>query len=459
MRKPAKALWGGLTAAAFVLSGCSGMGSTSTPAPADAPATAEAPAPADVITQAQIDEAMNTPTTLTYWSWASFIVPAIEQFELKYPNINVELVNNGVNVEQYTKINNALTSGSGAPDLAMVDYRYVPQFVLSGALADLTPFGGAELEADYNSATWAALTTADGQIVGLPQNVAPMTFFYRSDLFEEAGITSPPETWDEFLAAGATLKESTGALITSLEPGNPGLALGLLQQAGAGPFTYDGVTTVGIDLTSPKAKEVADLLTAMVASGTVGIEPASTPDWYQALMNDTYGGWLNSAPGQNNLINNVPDQTGMWAIASTPQWAAGENANGNIGGSATVILENSPNKIAAYELAKFLFNDPTIVIQGSNRAFPALKTILEAELFIEDTSEYFGGVQANKLYAEAWDAVVPTSGSLPFSAYVDSVYNDTVGKALTEGTDVFAAFGEWETELIRYAEEQGFTVN
>lgn len=446
MRKTAMTLSGMVAVTALFLSGCAAAGD---PAPEETESV--------LFTQAEIDEALNTPTTITYWSWASFIVPAVAQFQLKYPNITVELVNVGVGDDQYTKINAALDAGSGAPDLAMIDYNRLPEFVVKDALADLTPFGGAALEEDYTAATWGNLTTPDGKVIGLPQNANPMVYFYRSDLFAEAGISGAPETWDDFLAAADDLKAATGANITTINPGDMGLTLGLMQQNDAAPFSYDGVETVSIDLTNETTEQVADLLTDMIASGNVGLEPDRTPDWYQGLANNATGGWLLAAAGQNNLINTMTDQVGKWSIGATPQFVAGATANGSIGGSATAVLESSDNKIAAYALAEFLFNNTPIVAQGANRAFPALKEVLTSDAFIQNQSEYFGGQQANKFYAEQWDAVLP-AGSLPFMSYANAQFATFVGKAMTDGTDIYRAFELWEADLLEYAVDQGFTV-
>mgnify|MGYP000252519044 FL=1 len=41
--------------------------------------------------------------------------------------------------------------------------------------------------------------TRDGQIYGIPSTVSPMLFGYNKALFEEAGLTEPPKTWEEAL--------------------------------------------------------------------------------------------------------------------------------------------------------------------------------------------------------------------------------------------------------------------
>ena len=43
--------------------------------------------------------------------------------------------------------------------------------------------------------------TVDGNIYGVPSSVSPMLFGYNKALFEEAGISEPPKTWDEALEA------------------------------------------------------------------------------------------------------------------------------------------------------------------------------------------------------------------------------------------------------------------
>ena len=58
-----------------------------------------------------------------------------------------------------------------------------------------------------NSITWT-----DGTIRGIPiSSAAAMGVVYRKSIFEEAGITSEPSTWDEFIAACDAIKNNTDA--------------------------------------------------------------------------------------------------------------------------------------------------------------------------------------------------------------------------------------------------------
>src|SRR5690606_21432552 len=50
--------------------------------------------------------------------------------------------------------------------------------------------------------------TIDGRIYGIPWDVGMVGFWYNKDHFAQAGITSPPATWSELLAAVDALKEA-----------------------------------------------------------------------------------------------------------------------------------------------------------------------------------------------------------------------------------------------------------
>jgi multiple sugar transport system substrate-binding protein len=52
------------------------------------------------------------------------------------------------------------------------------------------------------------LVTADGKQYGVPYTYYQWGIYYRKDLFANAGVTEPPKTWDEYLAACEKIKAS-----------------------------------------------------------------------------------------------------------------------------------------------------------------------------------------------------------------------------------------------------------
>ena len=113
------------------------------------------------ITQEQIDEAMSTPTELTFWTWVPDIQNEVDLFEAKYPDIKVKVENVGQGLPHYQKLRSAIEAGEGAPDVAQIEYQYIPSFVLPESLLDLAPYGADELADDYVEWAWNQVSPGD----------------------------------------------------------------------------------------------------------------------------------------------------------------------------------------------------------------------------------------------------------------------------------------------------------
>lgn len=110
---------------------------------------------------------------------------------------------------------NAAQSGSNAFDLFQINEVWVGQFYDNGWVQPLT-----DVDPDF---TWdenlmsfdgvgqwdkdARITTPDGVAYSLPMNGNIQLFMYRTDIYEELGLTVPT-TWDEVLANGKKAREA-----------------------------------------------------------------------------------------------------------------------------------------------------------------------------------------------------------------------------------------------------------
>ena len=146
---------------------------------------------ASAIPQAEIDKAMDTETTLTFWTWVPDIKNEVKLFTTKYPKIKVDLVNVGQGAPHYQKLRTAIQSGQGAPDVAQVEFQYIPSFTLGeGNLLDLTPYAPATIKDNYADWVWSQVNI-NGGLWGIPQDTGPMGLLYREDLLHDAGIEAP----------------------------------------------------------------------------------------------------------------------------------------------------------------------------------------------------------------------------------------------------------------------------
>ena len=107
----------------------------------------------------------------------------------------------------------------------------------------------------------------DGTLYGIPNEIDVYALNYNKALFEEAGITEAPKTWDEFLAAAEQLTDASKGqqgfgLINSWAAGVLHPFASLLVSNG-GDLVVDGQPT----LDTPEATETFELYETLVTKG------------------------------------------------------------------------------------------------------------------------------------------------------------------------------------------------
>jgi multiple sugar transport system substrate-binding protein len=432
-------------AAGLALDACSSSGSS--------------PAKATAVTQAEIDKAMKTPTTLTFWTWVPDIAQQVAIFERQYPAIKVNVVNPGQGTPLYTKLRTALDSGKGAPDLSQVEYQYLPTFAILNGFVDLRPYGAAANADKFVDWVWAQVTGPNGEIYAYPQDTGPMGMLYREDIFAAHGI-SVPATWDDFATAARKLHAADpGAYLTNMADNEVAAWHGLMWQAGSRPYTVRG-TTVGLALNDAASVKVADYWGGLVSDGVVSTDPDFTSNWYQALDTGKYATWLTGAWGPAFLAGAIKSTAGKWRAAPLPQWTAGQQVSGNWGGSTTAVIKGTSYPIAAATFAEFLNTDSrtTALFNTSQSLFPSLKSLLSSATFSDFKAPFFGGQLANEVFAQISTTVNVGWQWPPFLDQSVADWTGTVGKALGSKGSAAAATDQWESELTSYAKNQGFHV-
>ena len=433
--------------ASLVLAGCGGGGGS------------EQNAPKKAVSQSAIDKAMNTPTTLTFWSWVPNLENEVKLFEKQYPKIKVNLENVGSGADEYRKLRTVLKAGKGAPDVTQIEYQYLSSFVLGDNLVDLAPYGASKIKSQYQSWIWSQVSR-NGAVYGIPQDTGPMGLLYRTDLLKKAGI-KPPTTWDEFAQASkAYHQKNPSSYLTDLPGNDPGQFVGFLWQAGVRPFSYDGKKTVSIKLDSPEVTKVSDYWTKLIKSGSVATDPDFNDQWYQSLARGKYASWLTAAWGPVFLQGTAKNTSGLWHATKLPQYSGQPVASGNWGGSTDAVLKGTKHEIAAAQLALWINTNEKSAMQLATKQFlfPPSKNVLQNSAWLDQKSAFYGGQQVNKEFAQINQTVNKNFDWLPFQDYVYSAFNETVGKAIAGHGDLTAAVKTWQDKLVSYAKQQGFTV-
>ena len=143
--------------------------------------------------------------------------PLFQQYEPFRPNVKISYEN--IDEDGYDeKVVDALASGQG-PDVLMLSNRALPKQIarlapavaLQISIAEVQNLFPRVVEQDFVARPPAPEGSADvGQapsvVYALPLSIDTLALFYNKDIFDTAGIVSPPKTWSEFQALVPALR-------------------------------------------------------------------------------------------------------------------------------------------------------------------------------------------------------------------------------------------------------------
>ncbi|MEV6164820.1 extracellular solute-binding protein [Streptomyces sp. NPDC052052] len=137
---------------------------------------------------------------------ADFLSRFTQDYEHEHPSVELEF-----KIQSWTgigpKVIDAL-NGKETPEVIEVGNTQVAQYAESGGLRNLT----LESMRDLGGEEWlpglADPGSVDGVQYGIPWYAANRVVIYRKDLFEQAGIKTPPRTRDEWIADSEKLNSN-----------------------------------------------------------------------------------------------------------------------------------------------------------------------------------------------------------------------------------------------------------
>lgn len=135
-----------------------------------------------------------------------------EMYEQQNPGVSVELETGGATSElQSNYLSTVLSAKDSAIDIMLIDVVNPAQYRAAGWLEPLN----GHIEGDVGTfvsqylPAYAQADVIEGELVALPAFADAMMLFYRTDLFEAAGVT-PPTTWKGVQEAAAAIKGTEG---------------------------------------------------------------------------------------------------------------------------------------------------------------------------------------------------------------------------------------------------------
>ena len=121
---------------------------------------------------------------------------AIDDFQAANPNIKITLENVSWDLA-HEKLIGWITSGD-VPDISVIGPKWLPELMRLDGLQPFDPYVSQDFLANFPDSLLKPLTF-DGKIYSIPEALSTRLMYYRKDLYEKAGFTEPPKTWDDFM--------------------------------------------------------------------------------------------------------------------------------------------------------------------------------------------------------------------------------------------------------------------
>lgn len=289
--------------------------------------------------------------TLTIWDWdEAHLTHMTEWYHEKHPNINFDTL--VVSTADYMqKLQSALASGSGVPDIILSEMRYRGKVWDLGITEDLSkdPYN-VKKEDMFDFATSLG-SGPNGELYGVEQQICPSGFAYRRDLAKEyLGTDDPDEIadmisdWDKMFDVATQVKEKSDGKVTAL----PGISA-LFQNILCTQTVSDYIDGNKIDLTDRYTKAL-DIATKFNQAGVLGKQEVNTPAYNSSFAAGEVI-FYPCAPWSAKWeeATNDPDGTGNWGLTKAPE-------NGfTYGGTSVSIYSESEHKDAAWDYVQDVY--------------------------------------------------------------------------------------------------------
>ena len=318
-------------------------------------------------------------TTLTMWHWGGVEDKALldaklaEIFPDLFENLTVDHISiGGQDVDVYQQLRLALAAGQDLPDIVTMNYTALPEFATADVLTDLSECL-APYRADLTQAG-VALSEYDGKVVAIPKQAKTKLWFYRKDMFAEAGIDpNAIVTFDDFIAAGTKFHETfPDSYIINLgpQPIHYWYFMILSNWETVRVADADGNYQLTTD------EHFATLLEWLDAMQDIAFPTDDfSADWAQAFIDGKIGSWLGASwgwiyPIERWSLSPNPDQ---WGVTLWPEFSR----NGaESGGEVLVIPKGAPHPELAcdYLAAQFLTTEGSVSYFYSAGVVPITKS-------------------------------------------------------------------------------------
>jgi ABC-type glycerol-3-phosphate transport system substrate-binding protein len=339
---------------------------------------------------------------------------------------------------------NAAVSGGSPPDVALVpDPGTLQSLAKAGSIKDLTSALG-NLTSNFGAA-WNTLASYNGKQYGVWfKGANKNTIWYNPALFTQAGISSPPTTWEQLISDAAQL-HAAGITPLSLctDVGWPVADFWqnvYLKTAGAA--SYNKLAVHSLKWSDPTVTTAFTTFAQLVGNTS-------------NLLGGLQGALSNAYPSCVDKVFPKPGATPKAAMVFEGDFVVSEitgnssNYAPGTTGTGGAACTTDPSKTPCYDF--FSFPGPSAdsanqgAIQGAGDVAMMLTSMPQATALIQ----YLAGPEGATVWASAGGFASPNN-KVPASAYPDSVAKADAQALVNASSFVFSLDdlqGSWEPKM------------
>ena len=288
----------------------------------------------------------------------------VEQWNKDHPDKTIEITcTTYPYADMHTKLLTSLEAGTGAPDICDVEVGQFPN-VVAGQDKWLVPLD--DYAKDYMStmvpARMETYQGSDGHYYGAPYHVGATVMYYNVKAMGDAmGLSQADviakidgvKTWDDYEALGTEYVEAAGEkgtkYWTSVDTGGTDwLWLAMAEYGEDWTGGFDGKANVQLD----SVKKMLTMQQKWLKSDLAEVSPDGHVDLeagFQNIMDHNIVSFPKAMWYMSRFTNYMPDEKGNWYIAKCPTFEEGQKCSVGIGGTGTVVTQQSKAKELAAE--------------------------------------------------------------------------------------------------------------
>lgn len=288
----------------------------------------------------------------------------VEQWNKDHPDKTIEITCTTYPYnDMHTKLLTSLEAGTGAPDICDVEVGQFPN-VVAGQDKWLVPLD--DYAKDYMStmvpARMETYQGSDGHYYGAPYHVGATVMYYNVKAMGDAmGLSQADviakidgvKTWDDYEALGTEYVEAAGEkgtkYWTSVDTaGTDWLWLAMAEYGEDWTGGFDGKANVQLD----SVKKMLTMQQKWLKSDLAEVSPDGHVDLeagFQNIMDHNIVSFPKAMWYMSRFTNYMPDEKGNWYIAKCPTFEEGQKCSVGIGGTGTVVTQQSKAKELAAE--------------------------------------------------------------------------------------------------------------